>query len=178
LRTWWLYPSSLRSSLPSRTGSHNGLFRETSHVVKSRRQRSIIERTQRPFSFDNKAPITKDLDPPALLRRPRFGSKEGAVRHESVGSAHSSLLAFNSSQWRWAASLLVDSDQCGPLRPGDTRKYRAGHGQKPREEGCRDYPLKLGPELGFVGAARVVELYGVRRFFAPALLRLEQPSMK
>ncbi len=25
----------------------------------------------------------------------------------------------------------------------------AGHGQKPREEGGRDYPLKLGPELGF-----------------------------
>src|SRR5271165_518391 len=25
---------------------------------------------------------------------------------------------------------------------------RAGHGQKPREEGGRDHPLKLGPELG------------------------------
>ncbi len=29
------------------------------------------------------------------------------------------------------------------------RDVRAGHGQKPREEGDRDYPLKLGPELGF-----------------------------
>ena len=26
---------------------------------------------------------------------------------------------------------------------------RAGHGQKPREEGRRDYPLKVGLELGF-----------------------------
>lgn len=99
LRAWWLYPSSLRSSLPGRTRLPYGLFGETSHVVKSRRQRSIIERTRRPFSFDNKASITEDLDPPALLRRPRFGSKEGAVRHESVGAAHSSLLAFSSSQW-------------------------------------------------------------------------------
>ncbi len=106
LRTWWLYPSSLRSSLPGRTRLPCGLFGETSHVVKSRRQRSIIERTRRPFSFDNKASITEDLDPPALLRRPRFCSKEGAVRHESVGAAHSSLLAFSSSQWPSQAAAL------------------------------------------------------------------------
>ena len=99
LLAWWLYPSSRRSSLPGRTRFPYGLFGETSHVVKSRRQRSIIEHTRRPFSFDNKASITEDLDPPALLRRPRFGSKEGAVRHEFVGAAHSSLLAFSSSQW-------------------------------------------------------------------------------
>ena len=88
-----------RSSLPGRTRLPYGLFGETSHVVKSRRQRSIIERARRPFSFDNKASIAEDLDPPALPRRPRFGSKEGAVRHEFVGAAHSSLLAFSSSQW-------------------------------------------------------------------------------
>jgi hypothetical protein len=90
LRTWWLYPSSLRSSLPSRTGSHNGLFRETSHVVKSRRQRSIIERTQRPAGVDNKTSIAKNPDHPAFPRCPRFGTEEGAVRHESEGATHSS----------------------------------------------------------------------------------------
>ena len=36
-----------------------------------------------------------------------------------------------------------------PPRSAMLSNVRAGHGQKPREEGGRDYPLKLGPELGF-----------------------------
>src|SRR5271165_2550581 len=35
--------------------------------------------------------------------------------------------------------------RCGSAMLPD---IRAGHGQKPREVGGRDYPLKLGPELG------------------------------
>jgi hypothetical protein len=127
LRTSWLYPSSLRSSLPGRTRLPYGLFSETSHVVKSQRQRSIIERTRRPFSFDNKASITEDLDPPALLRRPRFGSKEGAVRHESVGAAHFlvarvQLLAVGLGCF----PLSLTQINARPLRPGDTRKRKSG----------------------------------------------------
>ncbi len=34
-----------------------------------------------------------------------------------------------------------------PLRPAILSNVRAGHSQKPREEGGCDHPLKLGPEL-------------------------------
>src|SRR5271165_5776783 len=69
------------------------LFGAKSYRFKSRRQRSVIERIRPPPGFDNKSSITEDLDPPALLRRPRFESEEGAVRHEFEGATHSSFVS-------------------------------------------------------------------------------------
>jgi hypothetical protein len=125
------------------------LFGETSHVVKSQRQRSIIERTRRPFSFDIKASITEDLDPPALLRRPRFCSKEGTVRHESVGAAQSSLLAFSSSQWRLGCFPL-SLTQINARPAAAWRYWEMSERATAKSSGRngRNYPLKLGPELG------------------------------
>jgi len=43
---------------------------------------------------------------------------------------------------------LLTQIKTRPPRSAMLGNVRADHGQKPREEGGRDYPLKLGPELG------------------------------
>src|SRR5271157_6332350 len=43
---------------------------------------------------------------------------------------------------------LLTQIKTRPPRSAMLGNVRADHGQKPLEEGGRDYPLKLGPELG------------------------------
>src|SRR5271166_2843061 len=93
--------------------------------------------------------------------RPREGFSPTTPQHEAgtridpppCGPSSSFIASLNplSVCYNFVLSLPHPLTQIKtrPPRSAMMGNVRAGHGQKTREEGGRDYPLKVGPELGF-----------------------------
>src|SRR5271166_1299750 len=91
--------------------------------------------------------------------RPREGFSPTTPQHEAgtridpppCGPSSSFVASLNplSACYNFVLSLPRPLTQIKRRPPRSAMLgNRADHGQKPREEGGRDYPLKLGPELG------------------------------